>query len=552
MTRAEAFHRTAGRSLPGALAATLGWLALAAPAVAGAATITVTTARDQLDEPATCSLRQAIQAAHENAAVGGCPAGERDAVDAIALPFAVQLTISGAGEDGNATGDLDVEMSASGPLRIVGTGAEPSTIAQARSDRVLDLVGGSLTLERVALTGGSAIEGVRAGGGVLVRAGTKLNVTASLITGNIAQQGGGIANGTRRVDDEGGDVLIESSTVTGNTATATIAGSALGAGVANINGTLTLLNSTVSGNAALGGGARGAGVYNEATPGFEGISRMSIIGSTIAANGPGANVFNSGSSVSAPLRFRSTIVADPRSGRNCGAGGGGLRAIDSQGYNLVDDDGCNLTAPTDQLETDPLLAPLADNGGPTPTHAPAPVSPAVDRGTSDTALPAVGPRGSDQRGLPRPVDFLARANAPGGDGADIGAFELQRLPAPAPAVAPPAPSAEAPSNRFRIVKVRKKRRRGIAVVVVRVPGPGRLALRRNGKVRPAAKRAARAGTVRLKVRPRGTARRRLSPSRIRARNARRARVRVRARITYTPAGGEPRTVTRKLRLVRRR
>ena len=548
MALREAFHRTARHRRPGAVAATLAWLTLVAPGAARAATIPVTTARDELKAPATCSLREAIEAAHDNDPVGGCPAGERDVVDTIELPFSVSLTIGGSGEDLNAGGDLDVDAATDGPwggpVRIAGTGAKPSTIAQRAGDRVLDLVSGSLALEHVAVTGGRAT-GV--GGGVLARKDTELSVTASLVSGNVAARGGGIANGTRMVEGGGGVVLVASSTVSANTATESSGGAAGAGGIANFDGTMTVVNSTVSGNATLGG--RGGGVYNEATPGFEGLSSLSLVSSTIAANGPGAagaNVHNAG--MRAPLRFRSTIVSDPRGGENCGSAGGGIRAIASQGYNLVDDADCNMTAPTDQPHADPLLGLLADNGGPVPTHALSPASPAVDRGTSDTALPGIGRLGSGQRGLPRPVDFSAIANAPGGDGTDVGAFELQRLPA----AGPPAPRAERPSNRFRIVKVRTNRRRGTAVVAVRVPGPGTLALRRNRKVRPAAKHPTRARIVRLTVRPRGKAKRRLSAKRIRARGARRARIRVRARITYTPAGGAPRARTRKLWLVRRR
>lgn len=66
---------------------------------------------------------------------------------------------------------------------------------------------------------------------------------------------------------------------------------------------------------------------------------------------------------------------------------------------------------------DPLLGNLSDNGGPTDTHALPKESPAVDAG--DTVL------NSDQRGRKRPADFNDVPNAAGGDGSDIGAFELQ-------------------------------------------------------------------------------------------------------------------------------
>src|SRR5262249_35096802 len=69
------------------------------------------------------------------------------------------------------------------------------------------------------------------------------------------------------------------------------------------------------------------------------------------------------------------------------------------------------------IGVDPLLAPLANNGGPTRTCALRTGSPAIDKGKN------CGPD-TDQRGAPRPFDFPSIANAAGGDGSDIGAFEF--------------------------------------------------------------------------------------------------------------------------------
>ncbi|MFZ1217942.1 MAG: choice-of-anchor Q domain-containing protein, partial [Chthoniobacterales bacterium] len=65
---------------------------------------------------------------------------------------------------------------------------------------------------------------------------------------------------------------------------------------------------------------------------------------------------------------------------------------------------------------DPLLGPLQNNGGPTFTHALLLGSPAIDKGESSSST-------TDQRGFGRRKDISALANAPGGDGADIGAVE---------------------------------------------------------------------------------------------------------------------------------
>jgi hypothetical protein len=91
--------------------------------------------------------------------------------------------------------------------------------------------------------------------------------------------------------------------------------------------------------------------------------------------------------------------------------------VTSQGFNLTSDNGSGFqTQPTDILNTDPLLAPLDNYGGPTPTLALSPYSPALDKGISNGLL-------TDQRGFARTLDDPTLTNAPGGDGTDIGAFE---------------------------------------------------------------------------------------------------------------------------------
>ena len=96
---------------------------------AHAATITVNTTTDEFGAGASCSLREAIQAANNNVAFGGCPAGASGA-DTISIPPGTyQLTIANAGgvnEDNNATGDLDILES----LTLQGAGSG-STIIQA-------------------------------------------------------------------------------------------------------------------------------------------------------------------------------------------------------------------------------------------------------------------------------------------------------------------------------------------------------------------------------------------------------------------------------------
>ena len=85
----------------------------------------------------------------------------------------------------------------------------------------------------------------------------------------------------------------------------------------------------------------------------------------------------------------------------------GPTSVISLGHNISDDGTGNLTEPGDQPNTNPLLAPLNNYGGPTPTMALLPGSPAIDAGVT---VPGVT---TDQRGVPRP-----QGSAP-----DIGAFE---------------------------------------------------------------------------------------------------------------------------------
>ena len=93
----------------------------------------------------------------------------------------------------------------------------------------------------------------------------------------------------------------------------------------------------------------------------------------------------------------------------------------SLGHNISNDDSCNLTAPGDQPNTDPLLGELADNGGPTMTRALLAGSPGIDAGEVDCTDANGTALLTDQRGFPRPVD----GNGDGVPACDVGAFEVQ-------------------------------------------------------------------------------------------------------------------------------
>jgi hypothetical protein len=100
-----------------------------------------------------------------------------------------------------------------------------------------------------------------------------------------------------------------------------------------------------------------------------------------------------------------------------------------------------------------------------------------------------------------------------------------------------------PSNQFRFGSARRNRGRGTTRLAVRVPGRGKVVLHRTRRVGFAVVYPSEAGHVRVPVRPRGKAKRRLS---------RTGAARVRARVTYTPMGGDRRTKSTWIRLVKRR
>jgi hypothetical protein len=93
-------------------------------------------------------------------------------------------------------------------------------------------------------------------------------------------------------------------------------------------------------------------------------------------------------------------------------------AVVSLGHNLVGvaTEATGFTGPGDQTGANPMLGPLADNGGPTETMELLPGSDAIDAGVASGST-------LDQRGMPRTVDDPGVANAATSDGTDIGAFE---------------------------------------------------------------------------------------------------------------------------------
>ncbi len=181
---------------------------------------------------------------------------------------------------------------------------------------------------------------------------------------------------------------------------------------------LAIIDSTVSGNIA---GMIGGAIYDHALIG--------IANSTFSGNsaGSGGGIYNDGGVPPLAVEISNTVFNAGVSGENIFNNDG---TITSLGYNLSSDDaGGYLTGPGDQINTDPLLGPLQDNGGFTFTHELLPGSPATDAGDpSFTPPPSYDQRGP---GFDRVVNGRV----------DIGSFEVQGLtptpsPTPTPSVTP--------------------------------------------------------------------------------------------------------------------
>jgi CSLREA domain-containing protein len=241
-----------------------------------------------------------------------------------------------------------------------------------------------------------------------------LKVSNSTFSDNIASGGGEGAAIFNQCTLEGGICIERTGTRTG---TVTVTDSTFSGNSAGDRGgaigntsccTVTVTDSTFSGNSA---GNRGGAISNQRT--------LTVTNSTFSGNsaGAGGGIFNN----SGAPTLKNTIVANSPSGGDCFARP--TDPITDAGYNLVEDGSC-LTAAT-SLSGDPMLGDLADNGGPTMTHALLSDSPAIDAGPPTNGDPtACPPPDTDQRGVSRPQ----------GSTCDIGSFELEKPDTEAPKV----------------------------------------------------------------------------------------------------------------------
>ena len=413
-----------------------------------AGSLVVTTLDDVVDDlDGLTSLREAIAFAETT-----------DATDDV-ITFDPSLsggTITLSNLVGDGTTDIDINFDAgvSGALTIDGDinggGTADITLDGNGTDRVIDIMGANtdVTLNGLVITGGDAI-GIETGGGIRQQGGSELTISDSVITGNTAEDGGGIAS-----EDTGTTLTITGSTISDNNAATGFGGGLFtfdganttisdstfsgniggsGGGLQNRGGVVTVTNSTFSDNTAanFGGGGvytdsfianigdttltnvtivgnsarNGAGIY--ANNGNLSVVNSTVTGNTVTAGGANGGAF--GVSVLATVGITNSVILG-----NNGPGGeiaGGPNSITNS---VTSGDPSSVFAAIDPMTGG---GQLADNGGVVQTVALNNLenNPALDVG--------VAPGGvlTDANGNPRDVDL----DVNNGGTVDAGAVELQ-------------------------------------------------------------------------------------------------------------------------------
>ena len=363
-----------------------------------AVSIVVNTTKDEVIDDEYCSLREAVQAANDGSNFSGCTGGASRYITLPAGVYTVDI-----GQLPNTEADIIIHGDGPGATIIQPADCDPTVDTCLNHHRLFYIYyTGTLTLDHLTVRYGKCTDNF---GGAIYNAG-RLNIIDSVFKHNKGYNAGAISNANQltiirstfsgnTADNydggavqnlETGNIYIEDSTFEGNTAQ--------NGGALWNKGTVDIVNSTFSGNISVTySDHQGGAIYNRGD--------LTITNSTFdenAAENSTAGIYNY---VNGQLSLINTIIANSTAGTDCDSASG---TIIVNINNLIEDDSCGP-----DFSGDPSLGPLADNGGPTQTHALLKGSNAIDKGDL-TACPAV-----DQRGVARPK----------GLGCDLGAYELE-------------------------------------------------------------------------------------------------------------------------------
>jgi hypothetical protein len=285
------------------------------------------------------------------------------------------------------------------------------------------VIDGDLTLNNVLV---EESESTSSGGGVYVNSIGSLKAVDSTFRNNTSSGSGGAISGHfgagltlditgstfyDNTASTGGAVKVQGSNG-GSTTLVSITNSTFSDNTGNSGGAMnfqsytgspvevSIINSTVYDNEALT--SVGGGIYNVNPDRITVGLHNTVLAGNTAAN---TNYHESWGNING-------TVSNPSSYNLIGIGNGNMGITHLSNNNRVGTSGTPL---------DPLLGVLADNGGPTLTHAPLTNSPLLDQGSAAIASGS-GPT-TDQRGNSRTYDVTSVSNGAGGT-TDIGAFEL--------------------------------------------------------------------------------------------------------------------------------
>lgn len=424
---------------------------------AQAATIRVTTGTENLING--CTFRNAVAAINSGAAGNNCTnqfgADVFGTNDAIEFFKVTSITL----EDGQITIDDDDGDSSTSVNVSINPGGTRVIFRRVSSNafRIFEIKNSTVSFDNVEITGGitddfggggvygsdstiflenSSVSGNSAdsGGGIKVRNNSSVTLGNSSVSGNLSEfdgggidsynsvitlndstvsgnsadgRGGGIFTFGNPNNDFNGTATLNNSTVSGNSAARdapTNPSAASGGGIYN-HGVLTLDNSTVSGNYS---NSRGGGVFNNSA-GSVTLNNSTVTRNSVATSGGGVDSFGVTTLINSIVAGNISLGnanLDELGNTNAMTASNSLFGSSTSGFNPASSPADNnIVVNLNNISLNSVLLPLADNGGPTLTHALPIGSPVIGAGKNCLSL--------DQRGEPRDVQC------------DIGAYEYQ-------------------------------------------------------------------------------------------------------------------------------